>query len=215
MNRRLPVLPTLLVLIAVGIMIALGLWQLERRGEKEAALAVLRANPGRPAVMFPRFAPVPPDVLFRPSSLHCLRVVGWRKEAGRSADGTSGFRHIAECATGAEGPGALVNVGVSDRSDAKPTWSGGQVSGWIAEEPDHRSFLASLSSDAPPRRPMLIARAPAPGLRAAAPPRADDVPNNHLAYAVQWFLFAGVALVIYVLAVRRRWRDAGTGDRPG
>jgi surfeit locus 1 family protein len=32
------------------------------------------------------------------------------------------------------------------------------------------------------------------------------VPNNHLAYAVQWFLFAGVAAVIYALALRRRTR---------
>jgi surfeit locus 1 family protein len=30
------------------------------------------------------------------------------------------------------------------------------------------------------------------------------VPNNHLSYAVQWFLFAAIASVIYVLAVRRR-----------
>jgi len=32
------------------------------------------------------------------------------------------------------------------------------------------------------------------------------VPNNHLAYAVQWFLFALVAGVIYVIALRRRLR---------
>jgi len=31
-----------------------------------------------------------------------------------------------------------------------------------------------------------------------------DIPNNHLAYAVQWFLFAGIAGVIYALALKRR-----------
>jgi cytochrome oxidase assembly protein ShyY1 len=51
---------------------------------------------------------------------------------------------------------------------------------------------------------MLIARAAPPGLKASAPPSGDDVPNNHLAYAVQWFFFALAAAVIYVLAVRRR-----------
>ena len=207
MIRRLPLLPTFMVLIAVAIMVGLGAWQLQRRGEKEAAIAMLRANPTRPAVMFPRFGPVPPELMFRQSSVHCLRVVGWRQEAGRSADGTSGFRHIAECATGAEGPGALVNIGIADRIDVKPSWTGGQVMGWISEEPDHRSVLARIGGKPVPLRPMLIARAPAPGLRAAAPPQAADVPNNHLAYAVQWFLFAGVALIIYLLAVRRRWRD--------
>ncbi|NBO00626.1 MAG: hypothetical protein EBV21_04095 [Betaproteobacteria bacterium] len=39
----------------------------------------------------------------------------------------------------------------------------------------------------------------------------SDLPNNHLSYAVQWFLFAFVALVIYALAVRKRLagQDAG------
>ena len=30
------------------------------------------------------------------------------------------------------------------------------------------------------------------------------VPNNHLAYGVQWFLFAAVAAIIYAVAVLRR-----------
>ena len=34
----------------------------------------------------------------------------------------------------------------------------------------------------------------------------EGIPNNHLSYAVQWFLFALTALVIYVLAVRKKWR---------
>lgn len=213
MIRRLPLLPTLLVLLAVGVMIGLGVWQLDRRVEKEAMIAMLRANPSRPAAMFPRFGPVPPELLFRQSSLHCLRVTGWRREAGRSADGSSGFRHIAQCATGAEGPGALVNIGVADRIDMTPQWSGGQVAGWISQEPDHRPLIERLGGKLAPLRPMLIARTPAPGLRASAPPNPDDVPNNHLAYAVQWFLFAGVALVIYGLAVRRRLKDGVAEQR--
>ena len=41
-----------------------------------------------------------------------------------------------------------------------------------------------------------------------AAPDPGDLPNNHLAYAGQWFLFALAAAVIYVLALRRRRRDA-------
>tara|TARA_B100000749_G_scaffold250516_1_gene215647 strand:+ start:41 stop:217 length:177 start_codon:yes stop_codon:yes gene_type:complete len=51
---------------------------------------------------------------------------------------------------------------------------------------------------------MLIARSAPPGLKPLAPPSVADLPNNHLAYAVQWFLFAAVAVVIYILALRRR-----------
>ncbi len=207
---RLPLVPTLLVAVAMIIMIALGVWQLQRRADKMDALAYAAANRSRPAVAFPKLPPVEPDMLFRPSSVTCLRVVGWRSEAGRAADGSVGYRHIAECSTGAEGPGALVSLGVTRAPDARPDWTGGRVIGWISQEPDHRSMIARLAGKAPPLRPMLIARAAPEGLKAAAPPSADDIPNNHLAYAVQWFIFAGLAAIIYLLALRRR----NAGARP-
>lgn len=209
MKARIPLIPTIIVIAAVLAMLGLGVWQLERRGEKEAALAVLAANPGKAAVAFPPLAPLDPTLLFRPSSVQCLRVVGWRTEAGKAADGATGYRYIAECATGAEGPGALVAVGVAQKPDLQPRWTGGQVQGWISQEPDHRPLLARINGPLPPLRPMLIARAAPEGLKPVAPPSVADVPNNHLAYAVQWFLFAGVAIIIYVLALRRRAGQRG------
>ncbi|WP_088184238.1 SURF1 family protein [Sphingobium sp. Z007] len=201
---RIPLIATIVVVLAVLSMIALGVWQLQRRGEKEQALSLAAANPSRPSVAFPMLPPVASDILFRPSSVHCLRVVGWRIEAGRAADGSTGYRHIAECSTGAEGPGALVAIGVGQKPDDKPNWTGGQVSGWISEEPDHRALLSRIGGKAMPLRPMLIAREAPAGLKPAAPPSAADVPNNHLAYAMQWFFFAAVAVIIYILALRRR-----------
>ena len=50
----------------------------------------------------------------------------------------------------------------------------------------------------------LVAASPGPGLEASAPPSPDTIPNNHLSYAIQWFLFALIAVVIYALALR--WR---------
>jgi surfeit locus 1 family protein len=35
-----------------------------------------------------------------------------------------------------------------------------------------------------------------------------------MAYAIQWFLFAGVAAVIYLLALRKRGREATSLDLP-
>ncbi|MBH1999941.1 MAG: SURF1 family protein [Sphingomonadaceae bacterium] len=203
-KARIPVIPTIIVALAVLVMIGLGIWQLQRRGEKAQAIALAASNPAKAAVAFPRLPPVTSDLLFRPSSLHCLRVAGWQVEAGRAADGTTGYRHIAQCVTGAEGPGALVAIGVTQRPDAKPDWTGGQIAGWISEEPDHRALISRIGGKALPLRPMLIARTAPSGLKASAPPSAEDVPNNHLAYAVQWFLFAGVAVIIYILALRRR-----------
>ncbi|MGD9810843.1 MAG: SURF1 family cytochrome oxidase biogenesis protein [Sphingobium sp.] len=203
--RRWPLVPTLLVLAAAAAMVGLGFWQVQRAGQKEAFIALVRANPARPAVSYPELGPVPPELMFRRSSLHCLSVDGWQAEAGRATDGSTGFRYIAHCLTGAEGPGALVATGIGGRPDLKPDWKGGDVSGWIAEEPDHRSLLAHLTGPKVVLRPMLIAQVPpVEGLKASAPPRTEDIPNNHRSYAVQWFCFAAIALIIYVLALRRR-----------
>ena len=207
MTRRVPILATLVVVAAVATMIWLGVWQLQRRAEKDALLALYRANLGKPAVSFPILPPVADEMLFRRSSLVCLEVGGWQMEGGRAADGSTGYRHIARCRTGAEGPGALVDMGLAADPKVKPVWNGGPVSGTITTAPSHESALGRLlGGGGAPRVAMLVSATPAPGLKASAPPSTDNVPNNHLAYAFQWFFFAAVALVIYVLALRRRNR---------
>lgn len=202
--KRLPVIATLIVGLAVAAMIALGVWQLQRRGEKEALIARYTANLNLPPMAYPQLAPVPPEAMFRKAQVHCLRVASWRTEGGRTPGGQAGYRHIANCVTGAEGPGALIDMGVSADPAQKPGWNGGIVDGLITTEPSHESLIGRLFGGAMPLRPMLVADVPAPGLAASAPPDPAAIANNHLAYAVQWFIFAGVAALIYVLALRRR-----------
>ena len=205
--RRLPLIATILVVAAVATMIALGFWQIDRAGQKADLIALYRANLAKPAMTFPDMGPVPRDAMFRPSSVTCVEVVGWRTEGGRSADGISGSRYIAECRTGAEGPGALIDLGVAQDPGVKPSWPGGVASGMITTEPDHVSVIARLFGRGQVLGPMLVADRPADGLRASARPSPDTVPNNHRAYAVQWFLFAAVALIIYALALRKRLKE--------
>jgi len=191
--RRLPVLPTLLVGIAVAAMIALGLWQLlDRRPRKLAFLEQLAGNPTLPPVAFPRL----PDerLLFRRSVAACTAPVAVRLAGA----GAAGFRAIATCAGG-----LTVQLGTTRDPKARVTWSGGTATGYIGHAPDGRSLIGAALHPQPPQ-PMLIATPPLAGLDANAPPDIDSVPNNHLAYGVQWFFFAGVATVIYLLAVRRR-----------
>lgn len=205
--RRLPLVPTIVVALAVATMIGLGFWQIDRAGQKADLIALFRANLAKPAMTFPRMGPVPREAMFRPSTVTCVDVVGWRTEGGRSADGVSGSRYIAECRTGAEGPGALVDLGVSQDPGIKPRWAGGVVTGMITTEPDHSSVIARLFGGGQVLGPMLVADRPADGLRPSAKPSPDTVPNDHISYAVQWFLFAVVALVIYALAVRKRLKE--------
>jgi cytochrome oxidase assembly protein ShyY1 len=188
---RLPIVPTVIVLIAVAVMIGLGIWQIGRAEEKQALIAQYRAASGRPAIAYPT-GPIADDQLplFRRAAAYCLKPVGRRATAGRNQSGETGYVHIVDCITGAEGPGLSIEVGWSNDPNAKFDWTGGEVQGLIV--PDRKS------------RMRLVAESPAAGLKRSVPPSVENVPNNHISYAVQWFLFALAALVIYGLAVRNR-----------
>ncbi|WP_419826942.1 SURF1 family protein [Sphingomonas sp.] len=187
--RRVPVLPTLLVAAAVAAMIALGVWQLHRLRWKEALIARYEAAATLPPVGFPR-VPTDQSLLFRRSEVFCLQPTAWRASAGRDRTGRSGYRHVADCRTGAEGPGVAIDMGWSDRPEAPGGWRGGRVTGTIG--PDRNAQV------------LLVADEAAPGLVPSARPDVAVVSNNHLAYAVQWFLFAAIAAIIYAVALWRR-----------
>jgi len=46
------------------------------------------------------------------------------------------------------------------------------------------------------------------GLDQLSLPSPQQIPNNHLLYAIQWFIFATAAAIIYVLALRKRMQSA-------
>ena len=188
--RRLPVLPTILVAAAVATMIGLGFWQIRRAHEKEALLARYAAARNLAPIVWPTVPIDEPLPLFRKASGTCLRVTGYRTRPGQSVGGEPGFLIIADCATGAEGPGMPVELGWSKDPNAGRGWRGGAIAGVIAPDRDNRM--------------RLVAEAPLQGLAASAPPSTDSIPNNHRSYAVQWFLFALVAAVIYAIALRNR-----------
>lgn len=188
-----PVVATVVVLLAVALMIGLGFWQLARKAQKEELLARYAAALGEEARV-----PFPPQgagtlVLYRRARFDCQAIAGlWDSVAGRNARGEAGYVHIAHCDTGPGGAPALVQLGWS-RDPHPPQWDGGRVEGRIA--PFHKIT-------------RLIVDPPEAGLEANARPDPSEIPNNHLAYAVQWFLFAGVATIIYALALWRRQKGA-------
>lgn len=196
---RFPPVATILVGAAVALMIGLGFWQLQRKGEKEALLTQYASAADRPAVSWQASLPPGAPLLYRRSSVNCIAVTGWRTVSGRSAAGAAGFAQIAQCRTGgAEGPGANVAVGWTDKP-AHPDWQGGIVDGVIAP------FGEQIK---------LVSDGAVPGTQPLAEPSPKDIPNNHLSYAIQWFLFAGIAAVIFILALRRKQRDDAAGKVP-
>jgi len=199
--KRFPIVATILVVLAAVAMVGLGIWQLQRRQQKLAELAVLAANPSKPAIAFPIPA-IGDDLLFRKAGAFCLKPVSFVLDGA----GKAGFRVIARCATGAEGPGFSVQLGTTHDPEFKPKWTGGKVNGMISHAPSDKPLIATMVGKSVPQQLLLVADTPAPGLAANEMPSIESIPNNHLAYAVQWFLIAGIAVIIYLLALRRRAR---------
>jgi cytochrome oxidase assembly protein ShyY1 len=198
MIRRWPLIPTILVAAAIATMIGLGFWQLQRRDQKLALLDKLAAAQHLPPIAWPNAPSSAEPPLYRAATGNCLSVSGFRTAAGQNRDGDPGFLVIADCRVGAEGPGMAVELGWSKNPNAGHDYKGGLVSGIIA--PDSVS------------RMRLVAADPGPGLMASAAPSPDSIPNNHLSYAIQWFLFAGIAAVIYVLALKKRERGEAANN---
>jgi surfeit locus 1 family protein len=195
--KRIPILPTLIVLAAAGLMVWLGIWQIHRAAEKKDLIARYHANAHLPPIAWPPFGD--PRNLYRRANGFCLQVVSWRAIAGRNLKDEPGWSHIASCRTGgAEGPGMEVDIGWSTLS-GDPAWKGGPVGGVIVPDRKHRI--------------RLVADKAAPGLRPSQSGTPEDLPNNHIAYAVQWFCFAITALIIYGLALRRRRRPVAPEPR--
>lgn len=201
--RRLPVFPTILVGLAAAAMVMLGIWQLHRKTWKEGLLAHYAANENLPPIAFPEH-PFGDDVLFRKAHARCAGVTGWATEVGRSAGGQVGWRQIARCTRAGTGEPFTVQFGVSADPDWRPTWTGGAVSGFISHAPDHRALIQTMLGRAGPKELMLVAETPPEGLMPNSAADLSAVPNNHLSYAVQWFIFAALAVLIYLLALRRR-----------
>jgi surfeit locus 1 family protein len=184
--REVPLVSSVIVLAAVLTMIGLGIWQLNRLDEKEALIARYAAVPVDAArIDYPPLDQLEAS-LYRPVRATCEKVASILGVAGQNRLGVSGFSHVAECRleSGAE---AKVALGWS-RNPQSPEWQGGEVLGILG--PGGK----------------IVADPPLGDLGPLAKPDPADIPNNHLAYAGQWFFFALTALVIYFLALRVKLR---------
>ncbi|UAB79505.1 SURF1 family protein [Erythrobacter sp. SCSIO 43205] len=199
MIRQLPLIPTIIVVAAASVMVALGFWQLGRADEKAAMIAEFEAAQEQGS-----FTSTPgASTLYHEAELTCSQVVGRTAISGRNANGRNGYVHVVQCTA----PLALMpDEIVYDVVDEGPYdaeivlgWSQGpQSPEW---EPDTVRGVIAPGGELGWR---LVADPPQAGLLANARPDPNDLPNNHLAYAGQWFFFAMTALVIYFFAVRSK-----------
>lgn len=183
MNSRIPIIPTIIVGLSAAIMVALGFWQLGRMDEKAAMIAQYSAIPADAAPVTLRPGQVD-KLLYRNVTFDCTKALSVRSTAGTSDRGQKGWAHVAQCPLG---DSELVEVALGWSKEANaPEWNGAVITGILGQ------------------KGKIVADPPLASLVQLAKPDPADLPNNHLAYAGQWFLFALTALVIYWLALRRR-----------
>lgn len=183
--RSIPLIPTVIVAAAIVTMIALGFWQLNRMDEKEQLLASYMNVPETAEqIDYPQDDTAMELALYQPVRANCIEVLEMRGTAGTNRVGVKGWSQIARCSLESGGE-ADIAIGWS-RSPDPVSWAGGAVTGILG--PGGR----------------IVADPPLADLGPLAKPDPADLPNNHLAYAGQWFLFALTALIIYIIALRRR-----------
>ena len=196
MTRRIPVFATLVVVAAAAVMVRLGFWQLDRAAERDEQLSRYISAPTLPPVTFSSGQNAE-TMLFRKASLDCVNPLFVKREGA----GGQGTRYIFRCASG-----QWIQAGTSPDPNVRPLWSGGLVTGNVGRMPDHRTWLdAKLNPQATVL--MLVADPPVGNLLPNVRPDPKDITNSSFGYAIQWFLFALTALVIYALALRKRMRS--------
>lgn len=180
------------------MMIGLGMWQLHRLQWKENMLAAARAAADQPRLSIGR-GPLPADQAFRRVDIHVRCppqspvVRGGNPRSGDSA----GYSVLLVCTT-AHGEKLAVDIGWTGRPDgwkgSEEKWPAGDVSGTLIP-----SSLKGIDT-------ILVLDRAVPPLADSRVPGPDSISNNHLSYAVQWFLFAAALGIIWIVYVRR-WRS--------
>ena len=203
MSRRIPIIPTLITAIGVMILCGLSVWQWNRREWKHDLIARLEAAPRLPPVSPAEFrAAMAGDisVQYRRAEIGCH--AGSKRpydlRPGSSAGGTPGFFVLVSCRPNDRPPDIVAVAGWTRRADAASLTLDldHELSGIVIENPYGKA----------PDRPrfMLIPDSAIAPLERPRQPSAADLPDNHLAYAGQWFGLAIALAAIYGLWLRRR-----------
>lgn len=187
-RRGFPVVPTIMVALAVPMLAGLGVWQLQRHTWKEGLLATYARNIDAAEIDLDGH-PFDADMQFRNVSvtIHCPAAPSVQR-AGRSLRGEAGFSHFLACTAG--GQPLELNAGWSARTGPQPL-------------PEIDAPVRGLLLQEPAGGWLLVARDGVPPLGPSLPPGPDTIPNNHLMYAIQWFAFALVLLLIYGVWLKR------------
>jgi surfeit locus 1 family protein len=232
--------PTIITAAALLVLLGLGTWQVERLAWKRGLIAERHAALEAPAVPLPATLDEARRLEFRNVAVTGEFLHDKELYLAATNDlGTVG-KHVFTPFRLADGRVLLVNRGyVTDAKKDPATRAEGQVAGpvelvgrirlapegkphWFV--PDNRPdlnfwFYPDLAAMAraaglPGVLPFYLDAGPAPnpgGWPKGGVTRLDNIPNNHLQYAITWYALALALVTIYVLYHTRR----GDPEKPG
>ncbi len=212
------IFPILLGLVGIGVLLSLGIWQVQRMHWKAEILADINARLVGAAQALPT-APNPADDKYRPVLAHG-RFTGERLFViSGMADVGGGVQVIAVLQTN-EGRRIMVDRGfLADQDKAKVlTVTDAKIDGnlhWPDETtpytppPDAKTGLwfardvAGMSAELGTEPLLIVARADTGDGIIPRPVDASTIPNDHWGYAITWFLLAATWAVMTVALI---WR---------
>ena len=212
---------TIILSIAVlAVFISLGTWQLRRLDEKQTYLAEIDARIGATPVLIPanpdpevdRFLPVTATGVMDGGELHVLvstrdRGAGFRIIAPFEVDGRKvmvdrGFVRVTD-KDASRITGAMEVVGnlhwPDERTDSTPA-NDPAKNYWYARE------VAVMAAALGTEPILIIARSETDPTVSPLPVTSRGIPNDHLEYAMTWFLLAATWIVMTGFALWRMKR---------
>lgn len=232
---KFPIGMTIAVVVSLAVMITLGVWQVQRTHWKQGILAHVAALKTAPPVPAAPVLAANSDIDFRRVAIDCpgLAAAPFVELYGMR-EGEAGARLISACAVEA-GPyrSVLVDRGfVQDVISARPAVDPASTApvrvvgvlripesgNWFSppNDPAARYFYIRdaaemakvLGAPAPAPVFLLAETATNPDWPALVPaPLPEDIPNNHMQYALTWFGLAAALAGVYAAVLWRRLKD--------
>lgn len=225
---RFPFVLTVLAILLLGALLALGVWQVQRMQWKEGLIASAEAAAGQPPLPLAEALKVE-NPEFRRVILTCRGLSAARfVELQSIEDGDAGVRLVSACAV--EGaPTLLVDRGfVSAEISSRPSVNPADampvvITGVLRRAPapsrltpppaegrfygrDAEAMARALKVEGPISPFTVFATTSTnpdwQALKPSAPPAAFT--NNHLGYALTWFGLAVALITFYAVLLRRR-----------
>ncbi|WP_313101383.1 SURF1 family protein [Brevundimonas sp.] len=225
---RFPIILTILAVALLGVLLALGVWQVQRMQWKEGLIAGAEAAAGQPPLPLTEALKLE-NPEFRRVLLTCRGLAAAPYVELQSIENSdAGVRLVSACAVEG-GPTLLVDRGfVSAEISARPPVKADDtmpvvITGVLRRAPapsaltpppaegrfygrDAEAMARALKVEGPVSPFTVFATTSTnpdwAALKPSAPPAAFT--NNHLGYALTWFGLAAALIAFYVVLLRRR-----------